>query len=123
MTDTQDKPVAAVSVVTDNQPASMTDTPDNQVDIPAAAVPEVVRVLIDELRQEYRERIAELEEKNERNLAAAAHWQARAQEQERRAVHAEEQVKLLMAPKEPEPDEAPPAAPERVIWWKRLWGG
>jgi hypothetical protein len=38
---------------------------------------------------------------------------------ERRAVYAEEQVKLLMAPKD-EPE--PPAEPERRPWWKWLWG-
>ncbi len=38
---------------------------------------------------------------------------------ERRAVYAEEQVKLLMAPKD-EPDPEPPAEPDRRPWWRRL---
>jgi len=88
---------------------------------PPGTVPEVVLVLLDELRQEYRDRIAELEDKNERNIAATTHWQARATEAERRAQYAEEQVKLLMAPKD-EPAPEPPAQPERVSWWRRLFG-
>jgi excisionase family DNA binding protein len=88
---------------------------------PPGTVPEVVLVLLDELRQEYRDRIAELEDKNERNIAAATHWQARATEAERRAQYAEEQVKLLMAPKD-EPAPEPPAQLERVSWWRRLFG-
>jgi excisionase family DNA binding protein len=87
---------------------------------PPGTVPEVVLVLLDELRQEYRDRIAELEDKNERNIAAATHWQARATEAERRAQYAEEQVKLLMAPKD-DPAPEPPAEPVGVSWWKRWW--
>jgi hypothetical protein len=34
---------------------------------------------------------------------------------------AERTVALLMAPKD-EPAPEPPAQPERVSWWKRLWG-
>ncbi len=81
-------------------------------------VPEIVLVLLDELREEYRDRIAELEHKNERNLAAAAHWQARAQS-------LEERVKQLEAPKdEPALDPEPtpePVQPERRPWWRRWW--
>jgi excisionase family DNA binding protein len=84
---------------------------------PPGTVPEVVLVLLDELRQEYRDRITELEDKNERNIAAATHWQARATEAERRAQYAEEQVKLLMAPKD-DPAPEPPAEAERRPWWK-----
>ena len=88
---------------------------------PPGTVPEVVLVLLDELRQEYRDRIAELEDKNERNIAAATHWQARATEAERRAQYAEEQVKLLMAPKDEQAPE--PAEPERRPWWRWWWHG
>ncbi len=84
------------------------DTPGT----PPGTIPDIARALLDELREEYRDRIAELEDKNDRNLAAAAHWQARAQ-------ILEEQVKLLMAPKD-EPE--PPAESERRPWWKRFLG-
>ena len=101
------------------QPAVM---PAGTPGTPPGTVPEVVLVLLDELRQEYRDRIAELEDKNERNIAATTHWQARATEAERRAQYAEEQVKLLMAPKD-DPAPEPPAQPEpKVSWWKRWIG-
>ena len=107
------------------------DTPAVQVDTPSTrhagkldgtpvqptgtATPELMKALemVDRLQQEKTEL-----------AAAAAHWQARAQEAERRALHAEEQVKLLMAPQDA-PAPAPEPAPEpmqRAPWWKRMLG-
>ncbi len=34
-----------------------------------------------------------------------------------------QQLRLLMAPKDEPSEPEPPAEPERVRWWKRLWGG
>lgn len=68
------------------------------------------------------EMIEELQAQNRELTAAAAHWQSRAHDQEQRAIHAEEQVKLLMAPKdEPLPADAPTATPAKRPWWK-VWG-
>lgn len=99
--------------VTD-KPSSLSDT---VTDTPQPA-PELMKALemVDRLHQEtteQAEKIAEL-------TGAAAHWQTRAMVAEEQARKAEEQVKLLMAPKD---DPAPePAQPERRPWWKRLLG-
>jgi excisionase family DNA binding protein len=89
----------------------------------ARPVPELMKALeiIEDIRYENREELEQLRRKNDELTAAASHWQARYQETERRAQQAEEQVKLLMAPKD-EPG-AEPAQPERRSWWRRLWGG
>jgi excisionase family DNA binding protein len=94
-----------------------------QVEIPALL--ETLRMLearqavIDRLHQEASEKadkIAEL-------TGAAAHWQTRAIVAEEQARRAEDQVKLLMAPKD-EPAEETPAKPEpKRSWWQRLIGG
>ncbi len=75
--------------------------------------PELLRALdmIDRLQQE----AAEKGEKIAELTGAAAHWQTRAIVAEEQARRAEEQIKLLMAPK----DE--PAPPAKRPWWKR-WG-
>ncbi len=72
------------------------------------------QAMIDRLQQEALEKadkIAEL-------TGAAAHWQTRAIVAEEQARRAEEQVRLLMAPK----DEPEPPAEPKVSWWRRLFG-
>lgn len=74
--------------------------------------------VIDRLQQEALERadkIAEL-------TGAAAHWQTRAILAEEQARKAEDQVKLLMAPKDEPTEEEPPAEQPRRSWWQRLRG-
>ena len=104
-------------------------TPDNMPTTAStsASPPELIemleivkedRRLIDRLQQEASEKadkIAEL-------TGTAAHWQARAVIAEEQARRAEEQVKLLMAPKD-EPAEVPEpvAQREQRPWWKRLF--
>jgi len=86
---------------------------------PAAAAPELMKALeiIEDIRAENRQELEQLRQENKELTAAASHWQARAQEQERRATHAEEQIKLLMAPKdEPITDE-----PQPRRWWQRIF--
>ena len=86
---------------------------------PAAAAPELMKALeiIEDIRAENRQELDQLRQENKELTAAASHWQARAQEQERRATHAEEQIKLLMAPKdEPITDE-----PQPRRWWQRIF--
>ncbi len=90
----------------------------------AAAAPELMKALeiIEDIRSENRAELEQLRQENKQLTAAASHWQARAQEQERRATHAEEQIKLLMAPKD-EPtavDEAQSQAQPRR-WWQRIF--
>ncbi len=85
----------------------------------AAAAPELMKALeiIEDIRSENRAELDQLRQENKELTAAASHWQARAQEQERRATHAEEQIKLLMAPKdEPITDE-----PQPRRWWQRIF--
>ena len=86
---------------------------------PAHAAPELMKALeiIEDIRSENRAELDHLRQENKELTAAASHWQARAQEQERRATHAEEQIKLLMAPKdEPITDE-----PQPRRWWQRIF--
>jgi hypothetical protein len=86
---------------------------------PAAAAPELMKALeiIEDIRAENHQELEQLRQENKELTAAASHWQARAQEQERRATHAEEQIKLLMAPKdEPITDE-----PQPRRWWQRIF--
>ncbi len=105
------------------------DLVPDPVQLEAPALLEVLHMLntrqamIDQLQQEAlekAEKIAEL-------TGAAAHWQTRAIVAEEQARRAEEQVRLLMAPKD-EPSNVTPAEPEpsaepvRVSWWKRLLG-
>ena len=83
--------------------------------------PELLRALdmIDRLQQE----AAEKGEKIAELTGTAAHWQARAIIAEEQARRAEDQIKLLMAPKD-EAEAEPPAVPEQVKpWWRRLLGG
>lgn len=86
-----------------------------------SAAPEMLELvrLVDRLQQDASEKadkIAEL-------TGAAAHWQTRAIVAEEQARRAEEQVKMLMAPKDEPAEEPAPAEPEPVKpWWKRLWG-
>jgi len=85
----------------------------------AVAAPELMKALeiIEDIRSENRAELEQLRQENKELTAAASHWQARAQEQERRATHAEEQIKLLMAPKdEPITDE-----PQPRRWWQRIF--
>jgi excisionase family DNA binding protein len=77
---------------------------------------ELVR-LADRLQQEASEKAEKIAELT----GTAAHWQARAVIAEEQARRAEEQVKLLMAPKD-DPAPEPPAEPERRPWWKRWLG-
>ena len=74
--------------------------------VPAAS--ETTRLLdhIEDLVEAHKREVARMEE-------AAEFWQGR-------ALNLEEQVKLLMAPTD-EPAH-PPAQPERVSWWRRLFG-
>lgn len=85
--------------------------PESTLDTPPLSTPESSDLagLIERLHRESTD-----------NAIAAAHWQARYQEAERRATHAEDQVRLLMAPVEPEPE--PESTPERKPWWRRLLG-
>ena len=88
--------------------------PGNPADPSAPTAPELMKAL---------EMVDRLQQQNQELTAAASHWQARYQDAERRAHYAEEQVRLLMAPKnEPGPVEPErPAASERVSWWRRLF--
>jgi excisionase family DNA binding protein len=87
-------------------------------------VPELMKALeiIEDIRSENREELEQLRQKNEELTGTAAHWQARAIVAEEQARQAQEQVKLLMAPKD-EPitvDEAQfQAQPRR--WWQRIF--
>ena len=111
--DTQDKEPAVVSVVSDNKPAEMTDTPDSQANAPLAT-PELMKTL--DMLAEERRKVDQLQAELREASNAAAHWQAR-------AVTAEQTVqRLLPAPKD-EPEPEPPARPVRGRWWRRLWGG
>jgi len=85
---------------------------DKDVHIPTqnATAPELLKAL---------DMIEALHQQNNELTAAATHWQSRATEAERRAQYAEEQVKLLMAPKD-EPAPEPAVQPERRPWWKRI---
>ncbi len=90
----------------------------------AAAAPELMKALeiIEDMRNESREEAEQLRRENKELTAAASHWQARYQESERRAQYAEEQVKLLIAPKD-EPtivDESQSQAQPRR-WWQRIF--
>lgn len=71
------------------------------------------------IEQMHQDQVAELERLRRENQQLAGQLgftQAKLQE-------AEKQIALLMAPKDPEPAEPEqPAEPERVSWWKRLWG-
>ncbi len=104
------------------QPGTSPAHIDEPTSTPPAA-PELLKALeiIEQVRRESREELDQLRRENRELTAAASHWQARYQEAERRASHAEEQVRLLMAPKD-EPEPEPPVEPVRVSWWKRLWG-
>ncbi len=90
--------------------------------------PELLRALdmIDRLQQEASEKAEKIAELT----GAAAHWQTRAIVAEEQARRAEEQVRLLMAPKDepadvtpekPPVEPEPPAVSERVSWWRRLF--
>jgi excisionase family DNA binding protein len=73
----------------------------------------------DQLHQEASEKAEKIAELT----GAAAHWQTRAILAEEQARKAEDQVKLLMAPKdEPIEELKQPAEPKRS-WWQRLIGG
>jgi len=94
-------------------------TDANESENTAHAAPELMKALgiIEDIRSENRAELDQLRQENKELTAAASHWQARAQEQERRATHAEEQIKLLMAPKdEPITDE-----PQPRRWWQRIF--
>jgi len=76
--------------------------------VPAAS--EITRLLdhIEDLVEAHKREVARMEE-------AAEFWQGR-------ALNLEEQVKLLMAPKDEQAPE-PPAQPEpKVSWWRKLLG-
>ena len=81
--------------------------------------PELMKALeiIEDIRSENREELEQLRQKNEELVGTAAHWQARAIIAEEQARQAQEQVKLLMAPKdEPITDE-----PQPRRWWQRIF--
>lgn len=82
-------------------------SPDHIVESPDQA-PELLKAL--EMLEEERQRLDELQHRNEELIAAAAFWQAKAQEQERT-------IALLQAPKD-----EPESAEERRPWWRRVWG-
>ncbi len=91
---------------------------------PAVAAPELMKALeiIEDIRTENRQELEQLRQENKELTAAASHWQARAQEQERRATHAEEQIKLLKAPKdEPITADEPQPQPQPRRWWQRIF--
>ena len=100
------------------QDGTQTGTSPAQAEQATSAAPELMKALeiIETIRREHEEARRELEAKAEKIAeltGTAAHWQAR-------ALIAEDRVKMLMAPKEPEPE--PPAKTVRVSWWNRLWG-
>jgi excisionase family DNA binding protein len=81
---------------------------------------ELVR-LVDRLQRESADKAAELYAEIADLKGSAAHWQARALIAEEQARRAEEQVKLLMAPKdEPEPEPAPVDEARPRPWWQ-VW--
>lgn len=82
-----------VSVAFDNVSDTVTDSPQ----------PELIKAL---------EMVSELTRRNEQLAGQVGFLQAKTQDQER-------QIALLMAPKD-EPEQ--PAQPERVSWWRRLFG-
>ena len=92
---------------------------------------ELVR-LVDRLQRESADKAAELYAEIADLKGSAAHWQARALIAEEQARRAEEQVRLLVAPKDEPTDVTPekaPVEPEPTItpepqrsWWKRLFG-
>jgi len=83
----------------------------SQTDVTPTGVAEFAHAVIDELRQEYRDELEHLRRENQQLAGQLGFTQAKLQEAERT-------VALLMAPKD-EPE--PPAQPERVSWWKRLF--
>ncbi len=84
---------------------------------------ELVR-LVDRLQRESADKAAELYAEIADLKGSAAHWQARALIAEEQARRAEEQVRLLMAPKDEPVEPEPSAAAEpRRSWWRRLWSG
>jgi len=105
--------------ILDRQNGAQAGTSPAEAENPAHAAPELMKALeiIEDIRSENRAELDQLRQENKELTAAASHWQARAQEQERRATHAEEQIKLLMAPKdEPITDE-----PQPRRWWQRIF--
>ncbi len=86
--------------------------PGKPADPSAPTAPELMKAL---------EMVDRLQQQNQELTAAASHWQARYQDAERRAIYAEDQVKMLMAPKDEPAEPEPPAEPVRVSWWRRWW--
>ena len=83
-------------------------------EMPEATAPGVVELV----------RLVEhLQRDNQQMAGQLGFMQAKLQESERRALHAEEQVRLLMAPKDEPVEPEPPAEPVRVSWWRRLLDG
>ena len=83
------------SVASDNVSDRATDSPQ----------PELMKAL---------EMVSELTRRNEQLAGQVGFLQAKMQDQER-------QIALLMAPTD-EPAPEPPAQPERVSWWRKLFG-
>ena len=109
---------------TSQQDGILPGTSPAEAENPAAAAPELMKALeiIEHIRSESHEETEQLRRENKELTAAASHWQARYQETERRAQYAEEQVKLLMAPKdEPITADEPQPQPQPRRWWHRIF--
>lgn len=92
------------AITPEHSPDQTIESPDHKGD--QSSAPEVIRAL---------DLVSDLTRRNEQLAGQVGFLQAKVQEQER-------QIALLMAPKDELAKETP-AAPERVSWWKRMWGG
>jgi hypothetical protein len=86
----------------------------------APATPELLKAL--EIIAEDRQKLDQLQAELREASNIAAHWQARAILAEEQARRAEDQVKLLMAPKDESAEEQPADPEPKRSWWKRLLG-
>ncbi len=109
--DIQDGQVDTHATLLDSQLPTQAENKGVHIPTQQPTAPELLKAL---------DMIEALHQQNNELTAAATHWQARATEAERRAQYAEEQVKLLMAPKD-EPTPEPAAEPVGVSWWRRWW--
>ncbi len=95
--------------------AAMPTTATHRADVTPTAVAEFAHAVIDELRQEYRDELEHLRRENQQLAGQLGFTQAKLQD----AQEENQQLRLLMAPKD-EPSPEPPAEPERRPWWKRI---